>query len=236
MLNIWQVYFNDIGKKNCYPEFNHYDNSKKLTEHFENSVIVDLIDKEEHKKTEYFGVFSHDIRKDMPFKENGLPFSPENLETVIQQNQDIDVFAFQKRRKQKNIVLQAENYHKGFVEIVKKILRETGFLDDWPGRGKWKDSKDLPPTLDYIILFNYFIARGAVYERYVNELLRPAMKILEGIPEAYNNATYKKLNTQEIGRFTQAFGKPYYPFHPFVLERLPSIFMQKYKYNFKHVF
>ena len=222
--NIWQVYFDENSKKNCSPEWNHYDNSKKLTEHFENSVIVDLIECKEHEKADYFGVFSHDILKDLPFRENGLPFTPQNLEKVIGENLDIDVFAFQKRRQNKNIVKQAEHYHPGFLKMVKNILIKTGFLSDVPER------------IDKIILFNYFVAKGAVYERYVNELLRPAMKILEGMPEAYLNAGYKKLNTATIGRFTEAFGKPHYPYHPFILERLPSLFMQKYNYNFKHIF
>jgi hypothetical protein len=222
--NIWQVYFDELSKKNCYPEWKHYDNSKKLTEHFENSVIVDLIDSQEHKKADYFGVFSHDIRKDMPFKEDGLAFSPETLEKVIVDNPDVEVFSFQKRRQNKNIVTQAEHYHPGFVKIINTILDETGFLTG------------LPLNLDYIILFNYFVAKSAIYEQYVEELLKPAMKVLEGIPDAYKSAGYKKLNTATLGRFVEAFGKPHYPYHPFILERLPSIFMQKYKYNFKHIF
>lgn len=224
LLNIWQVYFDEKGKKNCYPKFNHYDNSKKLTEHFENSVIADLIRLNEHKKATYFGVFSHDIRKDLVFREDGKSFSPKTLHDVIKINPNIDVFGFQKRRKQKNIVLQAENYHPGFVKMIETILDETGFLSE------------LPKTLDNIILFNYFVAKSDVYERYVTELLLPAMRVLEGMPEAYKSAGYKTTTTAEKGRFTEAFGKPHWPYHPFILERLPSIFMQKYKYSFKHIF
>ena len=56
LLNIWQVYFDNKSKRNCYLEYNHYNNEGKLTENFENSVIVDLIDKEEHLKADYFSL------------------------------------------------------------------------------------------------------------------------------------------------------------------------------------
>lgn len=224
LLNIWQVYFDQKSKRNCYPEYNHYNNEGLLTENFENSVIIDLIDKEEHLKADYFGVFSHDICKDIPFKEDGLAFNPKNLNTIIERNQNVDVFSFQKRRSQKNIITQAENYHKGFVDIVKKILFETEFLNE------------IPKHLDKIVLFNYWIARPEIYQRYVDELLRPAVEVLKGLNEAYYNAGYKKLSDAEKARFLKAFGKPYYPYHPFVLERLPSLFLHKYNYEFKHIF
>jgi hypothetical protein len=226
LINIWQVYFNEKSKANCYPEYNHYDNSEKLTEYFENSVIVDLIRNGEHKKADYFGVWSHDIRKELVWKEGELRFSPANLEIVVEANKHIDIFGFQKRRENRNIILQAEHYHKGFVAIVQRILEETKFLPQ------------IPKTLDHVILFNHFIAKSEVYEQYVNELLIPAMSVLANIHEAWNDANYKKgKTTPEIkARFVKAFGKDYYPMHPFILERLPSLFLQKYKLPFKHVF
>ena len=59
MLNIWQIHFDQQTKSNCFHEWNHYDNSDKLTEFFENSVIVDLYNKGEIDRSDYFGVFSH---------------------------------------------------------------------------------------------------------------------------------------------------------------------------------
>jgi len=225
LLNIWQIYFDERSRKNCYPEFNHYDNSKTLTKFFENSVIVDLIYRQEHKKAKYFGVFSHDIRKDLVFKnkDTGAQFTPNELKRAIENDQHIEVFGFQRRRKQENIILQAENYHPGFIKMMEKILKETGFCE-------------MPHKIDHIILFNYFIATADVYQAYVTELLLPAMQVLETMPEAMERTNYRKLDTATIGRFSEAFGKPYYPYHPFLLERLPSVFMQKYKPSFKHIF
>ena len=190
MVNIWQIYFDEASRRNCDPAWNHYDNSQKLTEHFENSVIVDLIRRGEHLKSDYFGVFSHDIR--IKFKEDGMIFNPANLKYVIGKYPDIDFFGFEKRRQQRNIMNQAEHYHPGIVEMAKNVLEEIGF-------------GPIPNKLDKIVLFNYFVARGEVYERYVNDMLIPAMSALERMPEAYGNAGYKNPDDATKARFVKAF-------------------------------
>lgn len=223
-LNIYQIYFDEKSKSNCFNEWNKYDNSDKLTEYFENEVIVDLVQNRKHRDSEYFGVFSHDARSHIRFKEGDLVFNPQNLQTVIENNKDIDWFAFEKRRKQENIIFQAERYHRGFVKIVQAILEETGFLPE------------IPTKLDKIVLFNHFIARSEVYQRYVDELLIPAIKVLKTLPETFNDAKYKNVDERTKKRFIRSFGKPYYPFHPFICERLPSLFLHKYEYSFKQIF
>jgi hypothetical protein len=232
-IGIYQIYFDEKSRRNCYSEiekyrnqgWNSYNNSNKLTEFFENSPISDLIIRNKHVNYEYFGVFSHDIRKEINFKEDNMVFSPDSLRRIIEKNDNIDVFAFEKRRKNPNIIKQAEDYHPGFIKLIQSILEETKFLPD------------IPKKLDRVVLFNHFIARSEIYDQYVNELLLPAMRVLKEIPEAYNDAKYVKIPDQETKqRFVKAFGKPYYPYHPFVCERLPSLFLHKYRYSFKQIF
>lgn len=224
MVNIWQIYFDKESRSNCFKDWNLYNNEDKLTEFFENSVIVDLINKGEHLKGNYFGVFSHDIKKDLVFKEGNKVFNPSNLKDVVHENSNIDVFAFQKKRSNPNIIFQAEQYHSGFIKIVETILKETNYLPS------------IPKKLPQIVLFNYFIARSNIYEQYVKELLIPAMEVLKTIPESYNNAKYKRVDQKTAQRFTQAFGKPYYTYHAFICERLMSLFLYKNDYSFKQIF
>ena len=221
-VNIYQVHFDSASRHNCYPEFLKYNNSGRLNQYFENQVIVDLIKAGAHKDSAYFGVWSHDIKNELVFKEDGKTFTPDYFcELVIRHK--CDVYGLQKRRKNPNIVRQAEQYHPGFVAMMTKILDMVGY-------------GELPHRLDYIILFNHFVMRSEIYEQYVTELLKPAMEALQAIPEAWNEARYKRMDEATKQRFMAAYGKPYYPYHPFLLERLPSIFMQKHKFSFKHLF
>lgn len=229
-LEAYQIHFDQKSKSNCFPEWNHYDNSNKLTEYFENSVISELISEGAHLDSEYFAVFSHDIARHVHFKEwinntEKLAFNPDNLLRVVEENPDVDVFAFEKRRKNQNIIHQAEHYHPGFIRMITSIIREIGLMDE------------VPSKIDHIILFNHFVARSEIYEQYVTEVLNPAMEAMKGMDDLWQDAKYIKPMPEVLkNRFFRAFGKPYYPFHPFLLERLPSLFVQKHKLNVKQIF
>lgn len=222
-LTVYQIYYSERTYVNCYQGrkwWKPYNNIGKLTPYFENQVIVDLINQGKHKQSEYFGVFSHDIGKEISFKEKGEPFSPESLLKCMD---GTDVFSFQKRRQQENIVYQAENYHPGIVKDTEFILNEIGY--------------EIPKKLDSIILFNHFVMKSDLYERYVKEMLKPAMKVMETMPELHRDAGYKKLKKGEHPDFTEHLGYSHYPIHPFLLERLPSVWMVYNKdLTFKHLF
>jgi len=225
-LNIWQVYFDEVTRKSCKPEWNHYDNSDKLTEFFENSVILDLVDQGEHYKADYFGVFSHDVDQGINFREDGLNFTPQNLVTVVTKY-GADVYAFQKRRKNANIVTQAERYHPGFVDMMTKALDFAGFK--------------LPNRLDKIVLFNYMVCTADFWDNYVNDMLRPVMAFLNEYPPAYKDSGYaligRPMTPEKEARFIKAFGQPHYPYHPFICERLASVYLQlNPDYSFKQIF
>lgn len=220
---IYQIYFDEESKKNCSEGWTPFFN-ENLTEFFENQVIVDL-----YKGQEQFAVFSHDI--EMPFKHwignEKLIFNPSNLERVLNEYPAMEVFSFQGRRQQKNIVTQAERYHKGILKMFEKVLDYANF-------------GPLPDDLPQICLFNYQIGNKRFWDMYLKELLIPAMEILKDMPEAYENSGYdrigRKMNPEKTKRFQKAFGLDWYPYHPFICERLPSIFLRKHKFNFKHIF
>lgn len=227
MVNIWQNYFDEATKKACNPAWNHYDNSEGLTEFFENTVIVDLIKRGEHYKEDYFGLFSHDVEESIPFKSiDNKRFSPHHLEEVIK-NHPADAYGFALRRQNENISLQAERYHPGFNDIMDQVLEACGYK--------------LPPKLDHIILFNLMVCSGEFWGDYYHKMLKPAMEALKDIPEAYNDSRYqligRPMTPEKEARFIKAFGKPYYPFHPFICERLASIFLQlNRQYTFLQIF
>lgn len=227
IINIHQVYFDEESKENCDPAWNHYDNSYRLTEYFENQVIADLLEKGEHYKTEYFAVFSHDVNLNINFREDNLPFSPDNLETIVQKYK-VDCFSFQKRRRQENIVVQAEQYHHGFIDMTNKILKHCGM-------------GELPAKLDKIVLFNLMVCNQKFWDAYYEDLLKPAMEIMKEMPELMQDSKYaligRPMTVDKAERFKKAFGNTWYPYHPFVCERLASIYLQLHpEFSFRHIF
>ncbi|NRA91231.1 MAG: hypothetical protein HRU26_00860 [Psychroserpens sp.] len=218
----YQIYYSEETKNNCFTShdwWNLYDNTNALTPFFENTPIANLIESGAHKTSEYFAVFSHDIMHEIAFKENNKVFNPVNLRDSIGY---YDVYSFQKRRRQENIVIQADNYHPGFTDITKKILSKVGY--------------ELPNKIDRIILFNHFIMKSELYERYYNEMLKPAMEVMSEMDELNKDAGYHKFKKNKID-FTSQLGYPHYPYHPFICERLPSIWLQHNKdLSFSHIF
>jgi hypothetical protein len=59
-MKLYQIFYNSETKKKLLPGFTPYDNSKKLTKYFENSVILDIWKnhKKEWENTDLIGVFS----------------------------------------------------------------------------------------------------------------------------------------------------------------------------------
>ena len=224
-LKVYQIYYSDKTKENCFHGRDWwipYNNEGNLTPFFENEVINRGFILSFQNECEYLGVFSHDIAQEIKFKEGNLSFSPENLRSVIG---DHDVYSFQKRRHQKNIVLQAENYHPGIVEYTKKILGEIGY--------------DLPKKLDKIVLFNHFVMRPDIYEEYYNQMLGPAIEVMSQMDELHKDAGYRRLSGKKANfTLTDNQGNEYshYPYHPFICERLVSVWLQYNNYSFKHIF
>lgn len=214
-LTCYQIYYSMETAKNCFPEtswWRWWDNTGKVSPFFENAVIKEIISAG-YTNADYIGIFSHAAGYKITFKENGLEFNPENLRKVVLEY-GADFYSFQKRRQQKNIILQAEHYHKGITDMTRKILDKIGY--------------ELPSKLDKIVLFNHFVARREVYERYVEEMLIPAMDVMAMMPELNENAGYKS---------TPPKGMTHWPYHPFILERLPSVWLHyNPNVNFKQIF
>ena len=212
----YQIYYSMETAKNCFKESNWwrlYDRSNRISPYFENDVIKEIVTAYHGTGFDYLGIFSHAIGSKITFKENGLHFNPENLKAVVSKG-EADFYSFQKRRSNKNIVHQAEQWHPGITNYTRMILEKIGY--------------SLPERLDRIVLFNHFVARMEIYNRYVEEMLLPAMDIMANMPELNGNAGYKTDPPK---------GFNHWPYHPFILERLPSVWLQFNKQViFKHIF
>jgi hypothetical protein len=84
----------------------------------------------------------------------------------------------------------------------------------------------IEPTIP--IHSNYFIAKKDIYVKYVNEVLKPAVELLETdeylVSKIFNDANYPAgLNKEDLKKYT---GLEHYTFHAFVLERLLSVWLE----------
>lgn len=203
---IYQVYFKEEQRGILEPQFTPYNNEGKLTPYYENSVISELV-KQESDPDEYFGVLSWNLRNKIERMKNyPFPFkniSPDSysfnwLVEQIERNEDV---IFLMEHNPHSPVHTANWIHPNFHYHWNNIMSCLGI--DWNQSVQWYD----------VIYCNFFIAKHHIYKRYVDELLDPAMKIMDTMPELNEDAKYP------MG--------PGYTYHPFICERLFS-----YWYNF----
>jgi len=213
-VEVHQIYYDQASRMNCTWPLKYYN--KTLTPFFENEVIVDLV-KNKGITGDYFGIFSHKILRKTIFKQDKLILSPDSLEKTVNKYQ-ADFFAFEKRRKNGHIIKDAERIHRGIATYTMRLLKPLGYR--------------VPKTITNPVLLNHFVAKKEVYERYVDEMLMPVMRAMgwkekgkwdrKVFPELHQNARYKKTPYN----FRPYLGYNHYPYHPFILERLPSVWLE----------
>jgi len=206
---IHQVYFKPEQRGILEPQFKPYSNEGMLTNYYENEIIARLI-KEESDPDEYFGVLSWSLRgKIERMKQYPHPFKNISTESYsfnwllseIEKNEDV---IFLMEHEKHDPVVAAARIHPNFLDNWYALLRRLK-LPSPP--------MDIILTWEKVIYCNFFIAKHKVYKAYVDELLDPAMKIMETMPELNEDARYP------MG--------PGYTYHSFLCERLFS-----YWYNF----
>ncbi|HET6224661.1 MAG TPA: hypothetical protein VFF27_00185 [Bacteroidia bacterium] len=200
----------------CYPEFEAIEN-KVCSPFFENSVIIDLINKKEHINHDYFGVFSGHFKNKMTHSRDMKKLTPD----YILERLDTDVVSFFRNHKNSNVINKAEVFHPGFKRAIYNILEAVGFQVDIE-----KDTR-------FTVYQNHFITTSQIYDRYVKELLEPAVKEMcnKDNKELQNiiwqDSGYHKKKTMPE-KLKQELGVNYYPYHTFLCERLFSIFLNRY--------
>ena len=225
-LKVYQVYFDESQKKDLdyIPHLN-----ENCTVFFENEVIKNLIESGAHSDCEYFGVVSYNLKKklneDMKLKWAHIPnvknnsantFTPALFEVELRKYLP-DVMSFQKHTGHEPITY-ANNFHPNFSKYFSEIMKKIGY--DWK-----------PVKFENIFLCNNFVAKKDVYERYVTEMLAPAMEVMLTMPELMKNSMYGKPLPDNLKK---SFGVNWFPYHTFLAERFFSYFCHIHKLNCKH--
>lgn len=231
-LTVHQIYFDESQRLDLEPEYLPLFNSE-CSHFFENSVISRLVGglpRLQESELNYFGVVSYDLRRKigdlMKTKWRGnianisrSKFSPDFFQKDLFDTKP-DAMSFQRHPAHEPVSL-ANKYHPNFSVFFEHILHEIGY--------KWR-----PVAYENVFYCNFFVARNYWYRRYVEEMLNPAMAIMDEMPELWQNSKYPKRLPVNLA---QRWGKPemtWYPYHTFLCERLFSHFAHIHKLNCNH--
>ncbi len=211
MINIYQIYYDEKSKHNCYPQYHHYYN-KQCSPFFENSIIVDLINNNAHCAGEYFGVWSHAFKSKVDQRQI---FTPEKFERFVLSNK-AEVFSAHRYHSKHVPAVLAQKYHPNFISILQRILDKINY------------KTDLFKPARFVIYSNHFIAQKCVYEDYVTSLLAPAMEVMSNDEEIkkliWKNSKYKGHGLLP-DHLRPVFGVDFYPYHTFICERLIMLYL-----------
>lgn len=168
----------------------------------------------------YTGVFSHKF----PLK-TGLS---KEMVHFLTKNEDVDVISFCEQEF-KNKSGRSYRYLE-FTEIV-----HPGFTEGFTYLCNYLGLEVKEPAC--VIYAGQWIAKEEIYKRYVNEILIPAMDYMESDPKmkeyAWKDSEYNKRAGLKQPQLKQLTGLDYYPMGIFMLERLPSIWIENTELTYK---
>lgn len=225
MLKVYQIYFKEEQLKEC--EYIPYLN-KDCTPFFESQVIRDLIESGAHKEAEYFGVVSYKLRHKIDVTKKNwalipnianrsqIIFTPERFEQDLNAGRP-DVMSFQ-RHVGHDTVSFADRFHPNFSKYFSEIMHKIGY--DWA-----------PEHYQNVFYCNYFVAKSEIYEKYVTEMLSPAMDVMQNMRELFNNSHYPSTLPDDL---KQKWNINHYPYHAFIAERMFSYFAHIHKLKCLH--
>jgi len=132
-----------------------------------------------------------------------------------------------------DIVTLYHNPHEKIRDIHKSI--NPKFIDIWTRLLIKMLPNDIDVLSDSIKLFycNFWVAKPEIMKEY-QDFLKKAIELLEEDPDVYDDAGYTSPTVITKERLVEISGKPYYTFHPFILERLPCVFFWYKGYSMHH--
>jgi hypothetical protein len=222
-LKIFQIYFDDAQRAGLdYTPIRNDD----CTVYFENSVIRRLVESGEHVGHDYFGVVSHQLRGKLGYTRDRWTgeianvsariFTPEAFEAEARRAAP-DVMGFETHPPHDPVAI-GDRFHPGFARHFRDIMAAIGY--GWT-----------PTVFEHVFYFNYFVAKPEIYQRYVEEMLVPAMTVMDHMPELMQDSRYPHPLPDGL---RARLGIPHYPFHPFLCERFFSYFAHLHRLTCAH--
>jgi hypothetical protein len=193
-------------------------------DHLLESGIIQRLHKErDHEDSSYYGVVSHKFYKKVGRTSGSI------IEQVYNYPTAPDVFSFFPKNPKLNLINQGNGWHPHFKEIYKRIAQLM----------HWDLQIDHPRHKMEGIYSNHWIAKEEVFDKFVREYLNPVVKFMEKDRKlkklCFLDANYISRDKIDPETCKLVFGKPYYTYHCFILERLFPVFCYLEKLDVKHL-
>ncbi len=184
----------------------------RLTRFFESAVIAEAVARGMHREADYFGVVSSRFRRKIPLS------GEEILARMAADGFAHGCYSFFGRVRATRPWPLAEGKHPGISRAATELLERLGVR------------ADLAVLEAPIIYQNHFLCRSEIYQRYVDDLLAPALRAMDDESDRqlqdflacdphYSDARLEGAELEAV------FGRPRYTMHPFVAERLFSTWL-----------
>ena len=213
-VDFYQILYKEEQRAKIYPFATPYFN-QTLTPFFENSIIAEVVPQSTADKIAVCS-WAIDQKRVTMNTGNREPIREENLYL------DYDIASFTKNTRNHQMLEAMDSWHKGSKELLKLICLKIGV--------KWVSEIKFP------IYQNAFCARREIYQDYVATALKPAMEAMETKfkDQCWQDSGYYKLKNpgdDYAQRVKQFLGVDYCPLHPFLLERLFSVWISTRNFN-----
>lgn len=227
-IRIRQIYYSDKQRGRLLKQAEPYCNTH--ANHFmENQVLADCYRSKDYRGCNYYGVFSWRF-----FKKTKMNF--EALDSTIARDpQRAHVYGFcLEHPPHVNVWRYAldRGWHPtSIIDIGQKILDRLGFRED------------ILTLSTPAVYSNYWLATPEIFKRYLEEMLLPAMDLMENDEEimglCYEDSKYQLPSGRTMltpEQLLKIFNRPYYTLHSFVCERLFSTWLAlNPAISFKHI-
>jgi len=119
------------------------------------------------------------------------------------------------------MLTRASHWHPEFLPVLDKLLYKIG--------------QKRPHEVKNPVYFNHFVAKREIYLRYIYEMLAPAVHCMATDEEMkkllWVDSGYTALAGPPPESVIKGLGVEFWPFHPFILERLFSIWIDDKHFN-----
>lgn len=202
--HLYSIKYKDEQLVEYFPYVNKVNSVDQKSYLFEYQPIIEIVDKLDGYK-DWIGVFSWKF----PIK---TKLFKKKVQKILDENSQYDCINFSKEIK--SYLSFTEKQHPGFMELFKFICKDLGLPVSEPKN---------------TIYSNFFVLNKGLYQEYVNEVIKPAIDLLETKYKdlAWRDANYRGGLPKDL--LKQYTGLDYYTFHTFILERLIGQWVDKKK-------